>query len=202
MVSAPVKLTAVLLLRDCSCKCVRFAGALLHRHLHCALACLYGFTLAKRVAAVHTATADSELYIFIRMLNHYRKVYQLWDQPLDEVTQLGGKRTRDDVYGFTRGQVLVILTNAQQERGWVPRRADVVLPPQLHNMILTNILDPLDVVTVDSNGSAAIHMRQDRQPQIYVPVAVHPATFGTPKGPAAVRTALHVRRAGFVCHGE
>lgn len=140
--------------------------------------------------------AESELYIFVKMLNHYRKNYTLWDQPMDQITVFGGnpdsKWSKDNVYGFSRGQVLVLLTNAQDANGWRPERSHIVLPPQLYNLTLTNILDPQDRITVDGSGSVAVQMRQDRQPQIYVPVALDPTAFGVPRAPAHVRSPTHV----------
>lgn len=136
------------------------------------------------------------MYIFIKTLIHYRKAHALWDQPIEEVPTLSGKFLRDDVYGFTRGQMLVILTSAQNSNGWQEKGAQILLPAQMHNMTLTNILDPQDKLVVDANGTAVVQMRQDRHPQIYVPDALDPATFGVPRRPAHVRTNTHVSWVG------
>nr|AGU13047.1 alpha-amylase [Moneuplotes crassus] len=104
---------------------------------------------------------NSEMYKFVTNMVKARKDFNVWEHPHVE------RYVNHDIYAFSRGEVLVAVTNTHNPFG-----VDVAYLPDSYKEgdILCNILNSENDCTTVSNGSVNIHF-DDGEAKVYVPQA-------------------------------
>jgi len=100
---------------------------------------------------------NSELYTFLRTLISARKAYAVWNEPQIQ------RYSSDHFYSFSRGNVLVCLTNSNGQNPDVAVKMTYL--PWSEGATACNIADSSDCVTV-STGSVTITL-QKGLPKVY-----------------------------------
>eukprot|EP00343_Euplotes_focardii_P004097 CAMPEP_0205815078 /NCGR_PEP_ID=MMETSP0205-20121125/20537_1 /ASSEMBLY_ACC=CAM_ASM_000278 /TAXON_ID=36767 /ORGANISM="Euplotes focardii, Strain TN1" /LENGTH=393 /DNA_ID=CAMNT_0053100407 /DNA_START=138 /DNA_END=1316 /DNA_ORIENTATION=- len=101
---------------------------------------------------------QSKMYNFISQMVHARKNFKVWEAQQVE------RFVNDEIYAFSRGEVLVITTNEDKKT-----EVTITYIPETYSEgeTLVNIFDESDTVTV-SNGSIDISVN-DGHVKVYVP---------------------------------
>uniref|UniRef100_A0A7S3NW73 Glycosyl hydrolase family 13 catalytic domain-containing protein n=1 Tax=Euplotes crassus TaxID=5936 RepID=A0A7S3NW73_EUPCR len=104
---------------------------------------------------------ESEMYKFVTNMVNARKQFKVWEHPHIE------RYVNQDIYAFSRGDVLIATTNVHTSFG-----VDITYLPDSYKEgdILCNVLSTgNDCITV-TNGSLNVHF-DDGEPKVYVPQA-------------------------------
>lgn len=108
---------------------------------------------------------NSEMYNYIKVLVNTRKANQVWSSPHIE------RWCSDNIYAFTRGNVLIVLTNLDNTQNVV-----ITYHPYTVGVKLCNQFNTSDCVIVRDDNKIAITLVHG-EAKLYVPVKKSEESF-------------------------